>query len=276
MCGPFSAPQKVSAAALTCIASVAQWDRPSSAAKRREPTPAYDDTEPLAQNTTKYHDDNSFYGSSCCRKTQMWSSNLTALYNNVGYFAEAWESSWENGARENTIAHQKMEGGHTLRRPFANWEDNSREEAFLKPHALKKWNEKEVIKGRVTRGEMQIQSPGLSLEMPGKRAGRHKSQSTFVFWSHDKIHVVFSNVTPGQLGLVFTKFVPYVSTYRCRKGWPKLTVRLLVSRKATKTWHYTSGYSTTRTLLTTFWPLHFISGQSYIIPYTTEEPGKGI
>lgn len=69
-----------------------KWDVPSSAPKRGNLLrPRCEHIVPLAQNIIKYHDDNSFYGSSCCRKTQMCNRNLTALYN-LGYLTEMWES----------------------------------------------------------------------------------------------------------------------------------------------------------------------------------------
>lgn len=42
---------------------------------------------------------------------------------------------------------QKLEEGHTLRCPFANLEDNYREEASLKPHTLKKEKKKVELEG---------------------------------------------------------------------------------------------------------------------------------
>lgn len=89
---PFSAPLKFSAASPPEIASAVLWVTPSSVAKRREPlTSRCEDRVPLAQNIIEYHDDNSFYGSDCRRKTQMWNRNLTALYD-PGYLTETWES----------------------------------------------------------------------------------------------------------------------------------------------------------------------------------------
>lgn len=163
--------------------------------------------------------------------------NLTALYD-PGYLTKTWESLLENGTQENTILCKKLEESHpTL--SFCQFRIQLWRRGFARTTHI----EKSGIRGKWLReglrqGRCKMQPPGLCLEMSGKQDFHNKSKSTYAFWSHDKIHVMLSNVTLWQLQLVSIKFMRYMYTYRYTNAQPKLTVYRLISRRFTMKWHH--------------------------------------
>lgn len=183
---------------------------------------------------------------------------------------------WDTG-EYNSV--QKTGGGSHPALSFCQFRRQLQRRGFAQATHI----EKSGIRGKWLReglrgGRCKIQSPGLYLEMSGKQDFHNKSKSTFAFWSHDKIHVMLSNVTLLQLQLVLIKFIRYIYTYRCPNGW--LWVNCLLpdfqeGHKEMTLWHWifyhwnfgnhilASPFVLSQDNLTLCTPLHMSQGKSF-------------